>query len=191
MMKTCTKCRQLKELTEFNRGAPSKDGYRSLCKVCHREYSRKYYEEHKEQCLEVVKDYRFKNRAEVLQKQHEWYERNCESVKKKAKEWAENNPIKVTEYNRRKKARKRNQFGSFATWMIRYYRVVQQDTCFYCGMDISEEYQLEHMTPLSRGGLHCWTNTCLSCRDCNFRKHTKTLEEFVEESNEISVGFLA
>ena len=178
MMKTCTKCRQHKELTEFNRLAASKDGHRSLCKACHREYSRKYYREHKERCLETVKKYRFNNRNEVLQKQHAWYEKNCELLKKKAKEWAKNNPDKVTEYNRKKKARKRNQLGSFAPWMVRYYRYIQQDTCFYCGVDISEEYQLEHMTPLARGGLHCWTNTCLACRDCNFHKHTKTVEEF-------------
>lgn len=178
MMKTCTKCDKYKELEEFNRLRAAKDGRRSECKACHRTYSRKYYEEHKEHCLETVKTYRSKNRDEVLQKQREWYERNCESVKKKAKEWSKNNPDKATEYNRKKKARKRNQLGSFSPWMIRYYRYVQQDTCFYCDADISKEYQLEHMAPLSRGGLHCWTNTCLACRDCNFHKHTKTVEEF-------------
>ncbi len=38
---------------------------------------------------------------------------------------------------------------------------------------------MDHMVPLSRGGLHCWTNVCLACPPCNLSKHDKTAEEFM------------
>ena len=40
--KTCKKCYCTKLLTEFNKGKKYKDGHRSYCKVCQRQYFKTY-----------------------------------------------------------------------------------------------------------------------------------------------------
>ncbi len=39
------------------------------------------------------------------------------------------------------------------------------------------------MVPLSRGGTNGRENLCLSCPDCNLRKGTKTVNEFLSTVN--------
>jgi hypothetical protein len=51
-------------------------------------------------------------------------------------------------------------------------------TCFYCGDVVHSDIVLEHVIPESIGGCTCTHNVVLSCRHCNSRKGTKTLEEF-------------
>jgi 5-methylcytosine-specific restriction endonuclease McrA len=51
--------------------------------------------------------------------------------------------------------------------------------CAYCSTSLREvAYELEHQTPLSRGGKTVRDNLCMACSPCNRRKHTKTAEEF-------------
>lgn len=39
-----------------------------------------------------------------------------------------------------------------------------------------DEYpSIEHVVPLSKGGLHCWDNVMLACRGCNTKKNAKIL----------------
>jgi 5-methylcytosine-specific restriction endonuclease McrA len=39
-------------------------------------------------------------------------------------------------------------------------------------------YEIEHKTPLSRGGSNLNDNLCLSCEHCNDVKHCRTEEEY-------------
>jgi hypothetical protein len=52
-------------------------------------------------------------------------------------------------------------------------------TCQYCGMGAAE---VDHVIPLVRGGDNDPGNLAAACRSCNRRKHTKTAEEFREQS---------
>jgi len=187
--KKCTKCLRRRDFSEFNRHRSNKDGYQYICRACQSEYrrsrrdyfanySREYYAAHRNQCLSTVRKYQERFPEVISDGKRDWYRRNRAHVKSRVKCWSENNPEKVREYSRRRKARKLDQLGHFPSWLVRYYRYLQKDRCYYCDTDISNSYQVEHLTPLSRGGLHCWSNTVLSCQDCNYRKHTRTLEEF-------------
>ena len=42
-MKRCSKCKKRKTESEFGKKRQSKDGLKSWCKKCEREYARKYY----------------------------------------------------------------------------------------------------------------------------------------------------
>lgn len=48
--------------------------------------------------------------------------------------------------------------------------------CQYCGKR-PKELTVDHVIPLSRGGLDCWTNVASSCRACNQRKGARTPQE--------------
>jgi 5-methylcytosine-specific restriction endonuclease McrA len=50
--------------------------------------------------------------------------------------------------------------------------------CAYCAGHFSEsELTVEHITPVSRGGRHEWTNVVTACRSCNTRKGNRRPEE--------------
>jgi 5-methylcytosine-specific restriction endonuclease McrA len=59
--------------------------------------------------------------------------------------------------------------------------LAQEGKCAYCACELGpiENHVLEHMTPLSRGGLSTQDNVCFACHDCNVRKYTQTVEEFL------------
>lgn len=60
------------------------------------------------------------------------------------------------------------------------YRLFIRDRqiCAYCGGHFPEsELTVEHIVPLSRGGLHVWTNVVTACRSCNTRKGNRTPEQ--------------
>lgn len=40
---------------------------------------------------------------------------------------------------------------------------------------------IEHIVPISRGGTHTWDNVSLSCSECNCKKGTMTLEEYLKK----------
>lgn len=56
-------------------------------------------------------------------------------------------------------------------WTKRGVLKRDQHTCGYCGERAST---VDHVLPLSRGGLNTWTNTIAACRDCNARKANRT-----------------
>ena len=41
--KRCSKCGEIKQLTEFNRSAKSKDGYQWNCRICYKRYNKSRY----------------------------------------------------------------------------------------------------------------------------------------------------
>lgn len=49
--------------------------------------------------------------------------------------------------------------------------------CAYCG-NSDGPFELEHITPLSRGGTNALDNLTVSCRPCNRKKYTLTAAEF-------------
>lgn len=61
--------------------------------------------------------------------------------------------------------------------------------CTYCrrdtpaqhrGKHIESSPELDHRTPISRGGTHTADNVALACRWCNGRKQAKTPDEFLQ-----------
>ena len=52
------------------------------------------------------------------------------------------------------------------------------DVCYYCGTDVRDYYELEHKTPLSRGGPHAIENLCKACGFCNEHKGDMDESEF-------------
>lgn len=57
--------------------------------------------------------------------------------------------------------------------------------CFWCLRQIqSKRCQCDHIIPLKKGGPHSIENLCISCDDCNRRKHDRLPEkwnEFIEQ----------
>lgn len=52
-------------------------------------------------------------------------------------------------------------------------------TCVYCGAE-GQPIELDHLTPISRGGNDTVWNLVTSCRACNRQKGRKTLSEYIK-----------
>jgi hypothetical protein len=118
-MKTCTKCKIEKELTEFNQDKRKIGGLLSQCKSCKKEYeknnkekrklqTKEYWKNNKENLKEKRKQYRENNKEKIK----EYREKNKENLKEKRKEYYDNNAEKIikktTEYRKNNKE-KRNK----------------------------------------------------------------------------------
>jgi hypothetical protein len=84
-MKTCTKCKIEKELTEFSKDKKGKDELYCKCKSCVKEYNKVYRENNKEKIKLIDKEY---------------YKNNSEKLKNNRKEYYINNKEKHNEYSK-------------------------------------------------------------------------------------------
>lgn len=56
-----------------------------------------------------------------------------------------------------------------------------EKTCRWCGCDCSNEFHVDHIIPLSKGGPHEIHNLAIACKSCNLRKNAKMPEDFLAE----------
>jgi 5-methylcytosine-specific restriction endonuclease McrA len=60
-------------------------------------------------------------------------------------------------------------------------KVVPDQRCWYCGTRYMQaEFEIEHQTPLSRGGSDNDANKVLACRTCNVTKRERTVDEAIQ-----------
>lgn len=67
MKKTCNKCNETKDITEFAKNKTRKDGYNNICKACFKLYRDQHYQNNKDYYKEKAKNYR-KSMVESLEK---------------------------------------------------------------------------------------------------------------------------
>lgn len=66
----------------------------------------------------------------------------------------------------------------------------QSGLCFYCRTEISHynkrtnSLEIDHKTPISRGGSDADDNLCAACRPCNRAKHDMTAEEYAHRNRD-------
>jgi 5-methylcytosine-specific restriction endonuclease McrA len=84
----------------------------------------------------------------------------------------------VSQLNRRRARKLGTDDGTATTAVVA--RILAAPRCSYCG-EPAERLELEHMTPLARGGAHSALNLTGSCEWCNGHKSTRTADEFRED----------
>jgi hypothetical protein len=73
--KVCTKCKEEKDVTEFNSS-------RNQCKLCRKEYDKEYNQNNKENIKERKKEYYQNNKEKFKERHKEYKKNNRERVKK-------------------------------------------------------------------------------------------------------------
>lgn len=62
-MKTCSKCKQIKDNSSFGKQKNSKDGYRSCCKECKQKQDRSFYSKNSNRIIERCLKYQKQNKS--------------------------------------------------------------------------------------------------------------------------------
>lgn len=179
-MKTCTKCKETKNIDLFQNDKSKPSGKRPECKSCTAKAKKEYAAKNKEKIAQYQKDYKKKNQ-EYLSDYHKKYLNN--GGREVRKTYRENNKDKIKELKRhnnalRKQAIKQGVSGSeYQVWLSE-----QPKICAYCGINCSEEFHVDHIEPLAAGGEHITTNFATSCPACNTSKGSQSLIIFLAKS---------
>lgn len=148
----------------------------------------------------IAKRYREKNREKMRQRTREWYRKNLEynrtrkqvyrenlSEKQKARHkilarrwYSKNRPCFILAATKRKRLKDSQTVNLLAikTWMREVLsRPLAQ--CYYCrSVVLTSQMDFDHVIPLSKGGLHCVSNLCVSCACCNGSKSNRSFSQW-------------
>lgn len=133
---------------------------------------KKSVREHERKC---AREWYVKNRERRMQYDREYREENKTKRYSYHKKWVDLNRDKISVFNQKRRARKKNADGEFSA---RDYAALKKyyDRCVYCGKE--GKLSVDHVMPLAKGGKHELSNMVLACRSCNSSKGGKTLEEW-------------
>lgn len=192
--KVCTMCGEEKpaSLEFFYKNNKGRLNLSSRCKECMKQWKRdnrdkvrasgrRYYEKHKDRIKqyrnenksaksEYDKRYRAKNRDRLSEYRSQYYRDNKKRLNDYRKEHYENNKQDYIANSAKRKADKRNQTPDFAN--LKLIAAIYKNC--------PEGYHVDHMIPLSMGGLHHESNLCYLPASINMAKGDKYIEEFGE-----------
>ncbi len=199
--KICTKCRKEKDIGKFNWKNKSK-GYKcSWCKICMKNYHKKYYEDNIEQCKEYSQ-----RRYKTNKKYHnefmkqwrkdnkdyykEYQQNNLGQVNKNSRKWRKNNIEQCKEYNKQYKMNNRDKSNTLEA-NRRAMRINQTPNgadkkkigyIYFIARGMTEKfgkkYHVDHIYPLSKGGLHHEDNLQILPSEDNLKKGNKITSKY-------------
>lgn len=187
--KRCASC-ELELPTELFTGSKGrKDGLNPYCRTCTRAKNKaryvqnrdaerirkhKYYEQNTEKIRERNRKWHKANREKVRLKVDEYYQKNKEYMRTKHREWYLENIDAVQINILKRRARKQN--NGVYTVLRRDIKRLYSSFCVYCGS--FDNIEIDHVLPISRGGVHSIGNLASACLRCNRSKGNKTVMEW-------------
>lgn len=168
-MKLCRDCQTEKPYEAFSlrNGRPV-----SYCKACSvlraAAWKKANPQRHKANQARHRDNKREKRRADSLARYHRLMAENPEAIRAARREWART--PKGALYNRLAAHGRRGV--KYDAEAREYVAIILNDPCVYCGAAASE---VDHITPVSRGGDGQWSNLAPACRTCNAAKCDRSL----------------
>ncbi len=154
--------------------------YRKSHKEKQKTYAKKYRDTHTEQEAKRRKLYRVTNKDKVNSYQRRYIGDN----KAKAKEWAKKSRSAHPEQERDRKKKRRALMMGVCREIYTDISIFERDgwICGICGKKINGRLRnphpfsksIDHVIPLSKGGIDAPINLQASHFRCNIRKHTKS-----------------
>jgi hypothetical protein len=96
--KICSKCKEEKNVCEFNKEKHNKSGLRSECKLCRKLTRKINYEINRPNILEDKKQYYLSKKNVILEKAKEYHHQNSNKIKEYRKKYYQNNKNKFNDY---------------------------------------------------------------------------------------------
>lgn len=107
-----------------------------------------------------------------------WKARNLERVRATHKRWAAKKTPTFLHHKHKYRAAKRAVHFEHCGGKIALLRL--ERFCRWCCTKLSDKNRhIDHVIPLTRGGLHVPDNLVASCVQCNVRRHNKLVSEWL------------
>jgi 5-methylcytosine-specific restriction endonuclease McrA len=142
-------------------------------------YRKSWYEKNKDKQSASHKIWYIKNRERAIGLNKIWKENNKAHLAVSKKKWSYENPEKNRIYRHTRRARMRNSEGTHTAQDIKDMHKAQGGCCIYCGVDVGEDYHVDHIVPLVKGGSNGKENLQITCPTCNLKKGQKDHAEFL------------
>ena len=174
-----------------NLNKSGKYGFSSICKICKNKYAKEYrdnnkecynnwYKDNKEKRSKQMSQYYKNNKEKRKEYGEQYYKNNKEEIKEHNKQWKKDNPEKV--FNSHNKRRLKEEQGRGITkdqWieMMEFF----EWRCAYSGEYLggnSNNRSIDHIVPLSNGGLNEIWNCVPMLKSYNSSKNTKNMLEW-------------
>jgi len=204
LTKRCVKCGDIKDRGAFRKSANRKDGLQAYCKICSTAIDANYRATHKNEISARNADYRASHRDEIAIRDAAYYASHREKImiyrETRQKErstyraayyaanrekqaaydetYRRSNPDKTRAKKNRRRARKRGNGGTHTAGDIKRQYDCQRGVCWWCGRDCKDDYHVDHLIPLAKGGHNNPSNIVISCPTCNLSKSDKLPHEF-------------
>lgn len=180
-MKTCSKCKESKNLTEFSKRTGKQSHlYNSWCKKCKSNQNAERLNDryHNEPGFkERVFQYQRENPEIIKAARRRDYQKNRQTYIDNATKWAKKNPALISQIKRRYKAKRKvwEMNGSFTQDEWNVLCDFYSNRCLSCGRD-DVTLTVDHVVPLSKGGSNMIDNIQPLCGPCNSSKHVRTID---------------
>jgi len=89
-------------------------------------------------------------------------------------------PEKVQARSARRKQLDEKAIGAHAESDLTLIRQALGNRCRYCGVQLGDGGEFDHITPIARGGSNWAENLTLACLKCNKEKRERTLDEYLQ-----------
>lgn len=174
-MKVCKKCGLKKESNYkfFNKQKASKDGLRSTCKDCQKEYLKNYYKLNKEKLIKKQSEYQIKNKKKRNAYKKKWAKENKKKVIEAQKKYHKNNPHKKAHWEGKRRSIKANATPKWSD--LQKIEILYQKAKWLESIT-GLKYHVDHVIPLQGEnvcGLHIWENLQILENTLNFKKSNK------------------
>lgn len=209
--KKCSTCKEEKDLSLFTKYKKSIDGVHNQCRACRKKYNiknkdkiskknKEWRENNPEKKKLLDKKYQEKNRDKLKEYNKIYYIENIEKFKiynkeycsahkeeaiERVRRYRETPKGKSSKKNYEHKRRTEKRKGDVSTNQL-LELIEKSSECYWCKESLSDKVtHIDHLVPLSRGGLHTISNLRVTCSKCNLKKGNKTPEEYLDYINRI------
>jgi 5-methylcytosine-specific restriction endonuclease McrA len=186
-LKICSQCGKDKPWTAFTlRRNPSGTLVpKNPCKDCKATIERKRRQEDPDKERRVraalltrqpnyLQQWREEKREHLNAQAKKYREANLDKARAKANKWHREHPWVSVQNTANRRARKRNQFVEKIDPHVVYE--THNGICGICERFVSKsKFHVDHIIPISKGGLHCYANVQPAHPFCNMSKHDKIL----------------
>ena len=177
-MKKCSKCKEWKDESEFYKSNQAKDGIKSECKQCakqyreeHKEEKAKYQKQYRQEHKEQIAKYREKHKEKIKQCEKQYRQEHKEERKEYSKQYRIKNKEKIKEYDNKHKEKRakikavyrKNNRGLMNAHLAKYRAMKLNATPAYADLNaisriyrtasilskmIGRKMQVDHIIPL-------------------------------------------
>lgn len=172
--RTCAWCNQVQLEEDFTFSNKALGIKKHYCRFCDKSRQNKYYYSHQNELLEKKRAKYREDKPKYLESTARYRKNNAEKIKKSMAEWATKNPAIVRKNSKKRKAITRGALAKKIT--PREIKRLLEQPCFYCKE--TTDIQIDHVVPISRGGLHSIGNLLPACKSCNSSKNKWFITEW-------------